>query len=128
MLFLDDGRMFARLILPLDDGGAVPIAIVRLAHRYAGPDGSHADANSRVFRIRSRYSTAFSTSSRNFDLNGEGQDGKSETERPDHSTSLGDSITSSTQIGFSAHTGIELARRYSNVTSPVGSGFDPVIS
>jgi hypothetical protein len=33
-----------------------------------------------------------------------GQDGKSETEQPDHSTSLGDSITSSTQIGFSVHT------------------------
>jgi hypothetical protein len=35
-----------------------------------------------------------------------GQDGKSETEQPDHSTSLGDSITSSTQIGFSVHTGV----------------------
>jgi hypothetical protein len=34
-----------------------------------------------------------------------GQDGKSETEQPDHSTSLGDSITSSTRISFSVHTG-----------------------
>src|SRR3981189_2608164 len=33
-----------------------------------------------------------------------GQDGQSETEHPDHSTSLGDSITSSTRIRFSAHT------------------------
>src|SRR5712692_22107 len=33
-----------------------------------------------------------------------GQDSKSETEQPDHAASLGDSITSSTQIGFSAHT------------------------
>src|SRR3979490_2818838 len=33
-----------------------------------------------------------------------GQDGQSETEQPDHSTSLGDSITSSTQIRFSVHT------------------------
>src|SRR6202045_966160 len=33
-----------------------------------------------------------------------GQDGQSETEQPDHSASLGDSITSSTQIGFSVHT------------------------
>jgi hypothetical protein len=50
--------VFARLILPLDDGGAVPIAIVRLADRYAGPNGSNADANPRVLRIRSRYSKA----------------------------------------------------------------------
>jgi hypothetical protein len=28
-----------------------------------------------------------------------------ETEQPDHSASLGDSITSSTRIGFSVHTG-----------------------
>ena len=34
-----------------------------------------------------------------------GQDGQSETEQPDHSASLGDSITSSTQIRFSVHTG-----------------------
>src|SRR5260221_13929950 len=33
-----------------------------------------------------------------------GQDGQSETEQPDHSASLGDSITSSTRIGFSVHT------------------------
>src|SRR6202140_3657928 len=34
-----------------------------------------------------------------------GQDGQSETEQPDHSASLGDSITLSTQIRFSVHTG-----------------------
>src|SRR5437879_12184189 len=33
-----------------------------------------------------------------------GQDGQNETEQPDHSASLGNSITSSTQIGFSVHT------------------------
>src|SRR3981189_1231857 len=33
-----------------------------------------------------------------------GQDGQSETEQPDHSASLCDSITSSTQIRFSVHT------------------------
>src|ERR1700686_4580513 len=33
-----------------------------------------------------------------------GQDGQSETEQPDHSASLGDSITLSTQIRFSVHT------------------------
>src|SRR5258708_39436902 len=33
-----------------------------------------------------------------------GQDGQNETEKPDHSASLGDSITSSTQIRFSVHT------------------------
>src|SRR4051794_31255816 len=36
-----------------------------------------------------------------------GQDGKNETEQPDHSASLGDSITSSTRIRFSVHTGAE---------------------
>src|SRR6267154_5373587 len=34
-----------------------------------------------------------------------GQDGQSETEQPDHSASLGDSIRSSTRIRFSVHTG-----------------------
>ncbi len=34
-----------------------------------------------------------------------GQDGQSETEQPDHTASLGDSITSSTRIRFSVHTG-----------------------
>jgi hypothetical protein len=33
-----------------------------------------------------------------------GQDGQNETEQPDHSTSLGDSVTSSTRIEFSVHT------------------------
>src|SRR6266403_5684388 len=33
-----------------------------------------------------------------------GQDGQNETEQSDHSASLGDSITSSTQIRFSVHT------------------------
>src|ERR1700730_8314276 len=33
-----------------------------------------------------------------------GQDGQNETEQPDHSASLVDSITSSTQIRFSVHT------------------------
>jgi hypothetical protein len=33
-----------------------------------------------------------------------GQDGQSETEQPDHSASLGDSITSSTRTRFSVHT------------------------
>ena len=34
------------------------------------------------------------------------QDGQNETEQPDHSASLGDSIAPSRQIGFSVHTGI----------------------
>src|ERR1700731_2582694 len=37
-------------------------------------------------------------------LEGRGQDGQSETEQPNHSASLGDSITSSTRIRFSVHT------------------------
>src|ERR1700687_1406897 len=39
-----------------------------------------------------------------------GQDGQNETKQPDHSASLGDSITSSTQIRFSVHTGRASAR------------------
>src|ERR1700716_2227507 len=38
-----------------------------------------------------------------------GQDGQSETEQPDHSASLGDSLTSSTRIRFSVHTGVPCA-------------------
>jgi hypothetical protein len=34
-----------------------------------------------------------------------GQDGQNETEQPDHSANLGDSITASTRIRFSVHTG-----------------------
>ena len=33
-----------------------------------------------------------------------GQDGQNEPEQPDHSTSLGDSITASTRMRFSVHT------------------------
>jgi hypothetical protein len=35
-----------------------------------------------------------------------GQDGQNETEQPDHSASLSDSITASTQIKFSVHTAL----------------------
>jgi len=40
-----------------------------------------------------------------------GQDGQNETEQPDHSASLGDSITSATRIRFSVHTGPSLGRK-----------------
>src|ERR1700737_3244858 len=40
-----------------------------------------------------------------------GQDGQSETKQPDHSDSLGDSITSSTRIRFSVHTSSRNCRR-----------------
>jgi hypothetical protein len=33
-----------------------------------------------------------------------GQDGQNETEQPDHSANLGDSITASTRMRFSVHT------------------------
>src|SRR5258708_36814830 len=39
-----------------------------------------------------------------------GQDGHNETEQPHHSASLGDSITSSTRMRFSVHTGTADAR------------------
>ena len=35
-----------------------------------------------------------------------GQDGKNETEQPDHSVNLRDSITASTRMRFSVHTGV----------------------
>ena len=41
-----------------------------------------------------------------------GQDGQNETEQPDHSASLGDSITSSTRIKFSVHTGQRVVNDY----------------
>jgi hypothetical protein len=37
-----------------------------------------------------------------------GQDGQNETEQPDHSASLGDSITASTRIRFSVHTPVRI--------------------
>src|SRR5205809_228394 len=37
-------------------------------------------------------------------LERQGQDGQNETEQPNHSASLGDSITSSTRMRFSVHT------------------------
>jgi hypothetical protein len=43
-----------------------------------------------------------------------GQDGQSETEQPDHSASLGDSITSSTRIRFSVHTMSEKCQLQTN--------------
>jgi hypothetical protein len=41
----------------------------------------------------------------NLRLERRGHDGQNETEQPDHSASLGDSITSSTRIRFSVHAG-----------------------
>jgi hypothetical protein len=40
----------------------------------------------------------------NLRLERRGQDGQNETEQPDHSAILGDSITSPTRIRFSVHT------------------------
>src|ERR1700722_6708727 len=69
-----------------------------------------------------------------------GQDGHNEKEQPNHSASLGDSITSSTRIRFSVHTGphrrhwsgdnkvryfttLSLARRLTSNASDGQSGF-----
>jgi hypothetical protein len=48
-----------------------------------------------------------------------GQDGQNETEQTDHSASLGDSITASTRIRFSVHTGQLLADDWGGVTESV---------
>src|SRR5467141_1645007 len=59
-----------------------------------------------------------------------GQDGHNETEQPNHSASLGDSITSSTRMRFSVHTGDDsaLAEPESARTDsgrPIWTHFDP---
>jgi hypothetical protein len=46
-----------------------------------------------------------------------GQDGQNETEQPDHSASLGDSITSSTRIRFLVHTVVLIKRPLAGATS-----------
>ena len=40
-----------------------------------------------------------------------GQDGQDETQKPYHSASLGDSVTSSTRIEFSVHTGTATSKQ-----------------
>src|SRR6478736_10122202 len=50
-------------------------------------------------------------------LDWRGQDGQSETEQPNHSASLGDSIRSSTRIRFSVHTGKIMTGRPRRKTS-----------
>src|ERR1700732_4986427 len=52
-----------------------------------------------------------------------GQDGQNETEQPDHSASLGDSITSSTQIRFSVHTAPTQIDIWILCAIAVGNGF-----
>jgi hypothetical protein len=47
-----------------------------------------------------------------------GQHGQNETEQPDHSASLGDSTTSSTQIKFSVHTSMA---KYKTVAMSYGA-------
>jgi hypothetical protein len=51
-----------------------------------------------------------------------GQDGQHETEQPDHSASLGDSITSSTRIRFAVRTVVE---RGLDVNPTGENSFDP---
>jgi hypothetical protein len=56
-----------------------------------------------------------------------GQDGQNETEQPDHSANLGDSITASTRIRFSVHTG-RLSSTSPNLISTVTSSAQPRIT
>jgi hypothetical protein len=56
------------------------------------------------------------------------QDGQSETEQPDHSASLGDSIAPSTRIRFSVHTTASTERLYRNaVTDSQNGRSDPAV-
>src|SRR3982074_1072531 len=50
-----------------------------------------------------------------------GRDGQNETEQPDHSANLGDSITASTQIRFSVHTTSRAGRRATSISSSIAS-------
>jgi hypothetical protein len=55
-----------------------------------------------------------------------GQDGQNETEQPDHSASLGDSIASSTRIRFSVHTAVHFGRPQKPTTNnAVATGARP---
>src|ERR1700730_7435969 len=54
-----------------------------------------------------------------------GQDGQHETEQPDHSASLGDSITSSTRIRFSVHTSLDMRAEKGSIRRPAGVTFTP---
>src|SRR5712664_1423051 len=59
-----------------------------------------------------------------FRLEWRGQDGQYETEKPDHSASLGDSITSSTPIRFSVHTrGQDTVRKLPTALEAAGIEF-----
>jgi hypothetical protein len=53
-----------------------------------------------------------------------GQDGQNETEQPDHSASLSDSITASTQIRFSVHT-TDVGEKHDDEASTLGGMIRP---
>lgn len=53
--------------------------------------------------------------------------GQNETDQPDHSASLGDSITSSTRIGFSVHTGLNHRPAAQSLPAPSFPGFLTVL-
>src|ERR1700722_18607818 len=54
-----------------------------------------------------------------------GQDGHNEKEQPNHSTSLGDSITSSTRIRFSVHTS-QVKHRFSKNSEGLQTWPNPI--
>src|SRR5712675_2380087 len=54
-----------------------------------------------------------------------GQYGQNETEQPDHSASLGDSIRSSTQMRFSVHTTMPIPRPNAPISSKRSGGISP---
>jgi hypothetical protein len=68
--------------------------VSRIATRQPAPQDIQLMSKHRVLSLKQQLR-----------LEWRGQDGQSETEQPDHSASLGDSITSSTRIRFSVHTG-----------------------
>src|SRR5258708_23245296 len=88
--------------------------------RERGPDGNLTPENdqlmseNRILRLKPALR-----------LERRGKDGQNETEQPDHSASLGDSITSSTRIRFSVHTGPGLRPHTIRPPSRIAAGPAP---
>jgi hypothetical protein len=72
------------------------VAVSRLdAALHPPPQNDHLMSEHRILRLKPA-----------LQLERRRQNGQNETDRRDHSAGLGDSITSSTRMGFSVHTGV----------------------
>ena len=69
--------------------------------------GARTDPQHRPHGRHRRALIGYGVTMLNLRLDWRGQDGQDETQKPDHSASLGYSITSSTRMRFSVHTGVK---------------------